>query len=132
MPAFSRKNANGAPGEKCGKIYAVEACRAFSCFWATFCSNSVIGRSFCSLHRARRAYPAPATLNEINATVNSLALDDQRTEAILREHISISDAQWANLADHEFFLSAENSIKSGIATQMGDFSAPLGTPIYNI
>jgi ATP-dependent Clp protease, protease subunit len=63
---------------------------------------------------------------------HSVNIDDARTEAILREHSEVTLEQWTNLRDNEFWLTAEDAVKSGVATAIGEFAPPIGAQIYNL
>lgn len=76
----------------------------------------------------------PATAMEagrMKATAESIALDDQRTEAILRKHITMPDDKWARLDDGLWF-SAEEAVKFGVADGIAEFAPPPGSKIFNI
>jgi hypothetical protein len=53
-------------------------------------------------------------------------------KAILKSHINIPDRQWSGLRHKELWFTAIDAVKSGIATAIGDFAPPKGTPIYTI
>lgn len=76
--------------------------------------------------------PQPATSKNLRHVAQSLALDDERTEAILRDHVKFPDELWTEMQYHDLHLSAEEAIQFGIADELGDFGPPLGTSVYNL
>lgn len=83
------------------------------------------------IHRSYN-FPQAATATRLESITHSVRLDDQRTEAILRKHIRLTDAQWNDLDHHDLVFSAEEAIKIGLADEITDFAPPKGTRIYNI
>jgi ATP-dependent Clp protease protease subunit len=78
---------------------------------------------------------APAVpMNTVNieAAAKSLNIDDERIKKILESHIAIDDGQWSHLRHHELWFTAPDAVKSGIATIIGDFSPPKGSPVYTL
>jgi ATP-dependent Clp protease protease subunit len=72
------------------------------------------------------------TAAKLKGVAKSVALDDQRTESILREHITLVDEDWSNLDNYDFYFSGEEALKVGLADEIGEFSPPPGTQIYNV
>ena len=83
------------------------------------------------LHRTHFS-PQGAKTKALKAFADSAALDDTRTEAILRSIIKLPDTLWTDLDYNDLNFSAEEAIKYGIATEIGDFAPPLGSQIYNV
>jgi ATP-dependent Clp protease protease subunit len=71
------------------------------------------------------------TGRQLQPLTHALALDDERTEAILRTHITMPAEKWADL-DGALFLSAQEAIAWGVADQIADFCPPPGTQIFNV
>lgn len=76
--------------------------------------------------------PQPATSKNLRHVAQSLALDDARTEAILRDHVKFPDELWTEMQYHDLHLSSDEAIKYGIAEELGDFGPPVGSQIYNM
>jgi ATP-dependent Clp protease protease subunit len=76
--------------------------------------------------------PQFASANRLKATTESLILDDKRTEAILREHVTFSAEKWKELDYHDVTFSAEDSVKAGIADEIAEFAPPAGTVVLNV
>ncbi len=77
---------------------------------------------------------APATAMEaskLKSVIESVTFDDQRTEAILRQHITMPDDKWAAL-DSDLWLSAEDAVKFGLADEIAEFAPPQGNKIFHI
>ena len=82
-------------------------------------------------HRSTNS-PQFATATKLNHVAKSLILDDQRTETIVRQHVNLPDELWQAIAHHDVYLSGEEAVKFGLATEIGEFSPPAGTQVYNI
>jgi ATP-dependent Clp protease protease subunit len=82
----------------------------------------MIHRSHCS--------PQHASLNHLEAAVESLRFDDARTEAILRAHTRLPERAWSRIREGDVFLSAAEAIDYGLADEIGDFAPPPGAQIY--
>jgi ATP-dependent protease ClpP protease subunit len=82
------------------------------------------------VHKTVAAIPNVATVSRLQAAAGSVALDDIRTEAILRECVTFSDDQWQTHHLADLTLSAEESVQCGIAHEIGLF-APRGR-LFNI
>jgi ATP-dependent Clp protease protease subunit len=76
--------------------------------------------------------PQPATSKNLRHVAQSLALDDARTEAILRAHVKFPDELWREMQYHDLHLSADEAIEYGIAEGIGDFGPPVGSSVYNL
>ena len=64
-----------------------------------------------------RSYVSPpfATARRLEGTTKSLLLDDERSEAILREHLKLSDEHWRDLEHHDVNFSARQAVDIGLA-----------------
>jgi ATP-dependent Clp protease protease subunit len=74
--------------------------------------------------------PQMPTADRLQAAAQMLTIDDRRTEDILRKHLTMSDEDWSNLRNNEFWFTAEDALKNGLATEIGEFAPPKGTPIF--
>jgi len=83
------------------------------------------------IHRTQRN-PASVTANMLKSLAESAALDDQRTEAILREHLKLPADKWNDFDHYDLSFTAEESVKIGIAHQIAEFLPPVGTQVFNI
>jgi ATP-dependent protease ClpP protease subunit len=83
------------------------------------------------LHRPHNS-PQFASATKLAKLAESLMVDDKRTEEILRAHIKMPDESWKHLENNDLYLTGEEAVKYGIATELGEFSPPPGTPIYKL
>ena len=83
------------------------------------------------IHRSHVS-PQFATATRLQSFAESLTVEDQRTESILREHIKLPDEKWSDFTNQELFFSGEEAVKIGLADEVGEFSPPKGTQIFNI
>lgn len=67
----------------------------------------------------------------LESFAKSVGMDDARTEAIIQERAAGTLAEWVKLRDNEFWLTADDAVKSGVADRIGDFAPPVGAKIYN-
>jgi ATP-dependent Clp protease protease subunit len=72
-----------------------------------------------------------ATSERLNAIAHSVVADDERTEAILRQHLKLSKDQWAVHKNADLWLTAKEAINCGLA-EGGEFAPPPRTPIFNV
>jgi ATP-dependent Clp protease protease subunit len=83
------------------------------------------------LHRTH-ASPQMAVAERLQAIAKSVVLDDQRTEAILRSHLTLSKRQWAEHRSQELWFSAQEAIDAGFATGVADFAPPKGSRVFSV
>jgi ATP-dependent Clp protease protease subunit len=83
------------------------------------------------LHRSHNS-PQFATVSKLERMAENLTLDDKRTEDILKTHVKMPDELWKQLENHDLYLTGEDGVKFGIATELGDFAPPVGTQIYKV
>jgi ATP-dependent Clp protease protease subunit len=84
------------------------------------------------IHRTQCNIPQGIPAFRAQAIVNSAILDDQRTEAILKERLTLPDEKWRHFDNNDLYFSADEAVKYGIADEVADFSPPFGQKIYNI
>ena len=83
------------------------------------------------LHRTQ-AVPQSATADRLHALAHSVVIDDDRTEAILRKHLTLPDNKWAVHKVADLWFSAEDAVSCGLSTSIGEFRPPIGANIYNV
>jgi ATP-dependent protease ClpP protease subunit len=76
--------------------------------------------------------PIAATVDRLQSAANAAALDDQRIEAILHEHINLAKDKWDIHKISDLWLSADDAVKAGLASEIGNFSPPMGEQIYYV
>jgi ATP-dependent Clp protease, protease subunit len=80
----------------------------------------------------RGVSPQGATAAKMEKLARSLVLDDERSEAIWREHLKLPDDLWKQIEYHDVYITGEEAVEFGLATQLGEFSPPPGTAIYKV
>lgn len=76
--------------------------------------------------------PLQITSEKAQQLAQSLIIDDNRVEAILRNETALSDDQWAVHKVTDLWIDAQAAINAKIAGSIGDFSPPLGTILNNV
>ncbi len=66
----------------------------------------------------------------LKSFANAITLDDSRTESILREHIRLTD--WDELDKYDLFFPGQEAVDIGLADEIGEFSPPAGTQLFNV
>jgi ATP-dependent Clp protease, protease subunit len=75
------------------------------------------------------AHPA----EKLEFTAKALRMDDERTEAILREHLRFEEGKWAELRNNaEFWFTGDEALKNGLITEIDDFAPPPKTTLYSV
>lgn len=82
------------------------------------------------LHRATVS-PQLAASEKLESALHSLRIDDARLDEILKSALKFSEAQWANLRNNEFWFTADDALKSGMITEIGEFSPPRGQQLFS-
>jgi ATP-dependent Clp protease protease subunit len=83
------------------------------------------------IHKSHNS-PQFATATKLERVARSLVLDDQRSEEIWRENIQMPEELWTELDHHDLYLTGEEAVKYGLATELGDFAPPAGTQVYRV
>lgn len=74
-----------------------------------------------------------ATAADLKGRIESLNIDDARTESILREYLKLSSEQWSQLSGGvDVSFSGEEAVKVGLATEVGDFAPPAAKQLFYI
>jgi ATP-dependent protease ClpP protease subunit len=73
-----------------------------------------------------------ANTQAIKSLADSAVINDQRTEAILRQHITMPREKWSQFDYRDIFFTAEESVQAGISDEISEFSPPAGTRIFNV
>ena len=68
----------------------------------------------------------------LQGVADSLIMDDARTEAILRERITMPDKKWKKVSQFGLFVGAEEAVSLGFADEIGDFAPPAGSNVINV
>jgi ATP-dependent protease ClpP protease subunit len=95
--------------------------------------HRIVSRSaIFSIHRTQVVYAQGTPARRVQTVVNAALLDDERTEAIFRQHVTMPDELWLQFDHDDLHFSAEESVRYGFAEQIGDFAPPPGTRIYYV
>jgi ATP-dependent Clp protease, protease subunit len=83
------------------------------------------------VHRAHATFQG-ANADMVQARIQSMVMDDDRMEAILKAHLRLPDEKWLIHEHHDLWLTAEEAVQCGLATEIGDFAPPAGSVVYNV
>lgn len=88
-------------------------------------------RAVFMVHRTNAKSSGGLPLSAMRGITKSLSLDDERSEGILKDRISLPPGQlWSDLDDYDFYFSGREAVDIGIADEIGEFAPPLGSPVY--
>jgi ATP-dependent Clp protease protease subunit len=59
-------------------------------------------------------------------------INDERTEAILRKHFSLTEDTWAAHKVADFWLMASEAVECKLADEIAQFAPPIGAPLFNV
>lgn len=68
----------------------------------------------------------------LQARAQFLLIDEARVETIVREHVKLSPEQKAMHDTTELWLTAEDAVTAGVATELGIFAPPPGALLINV
>ena len=91
----------------------------------------VSARGAFMIHKTQTTTQA-ATTATIKSLTDSAILADDRTEAILREHIKMPNDKWAHFNHNDLWFSADDAVKFGIVQEVAEFAPPSGTQLFGI
>lgn len=79
----------------------------------------------------RTIFTGTGTAKDWTHRSDTLAIDDQRTEAILREHLQLSESRWHDLDSNDVWFTAEEAVSAKMADAIGDFAPPIGMALWD-
>jgi ATP-dependent Clp protease, protease subunit len=81
-----------------------------------------------------RTYASPQflTSDRMQSQLASIVIDDERTEAILRENTQFPEDRWQTHKAADVWLTAQEAVQFGFAHEIGDFAPPLGSLVTNV
>jgi ATP-dependent Clp protease protease subunit len=91
----------------------------------------VSARGAFMIHKTQTTTQA-ATTTTMKSLADSAILADDRTEAILREHIKMPDDKWAHFNHNDLWFSADDAVKFGVVQEIAEFTPPSGTQLFGI
>ena len=71
------------------------------------------------------------TVPMLKGIVENGEAEDNRTETILRSHVTLQGRDWTDLREQSFWFNAQEALSAGIATEIGEFSPPPGAEIWS-
>jgi ATP-dependent Clp protease protease subunit len=83
-------------------------------------------RALFMLHKTTWGGSNSLDAGALGAVVNSLALDDERTAEIWDENLKLTSEMKAALKRGDLWLTAQQALECGLATELGDFACPPG------
>lgn len=83
------------------------------------------------IHRSTALFQGTNS-DAIQARIPSLIMDDERTESILKTHITLTPEQWDIHRAADLWLDAEQAIFTNIALDYGAFDVPSGQRLFNV
>ena len=84
-----------------------------------------------AIHRTQTTTQS-ANTQTIQFLAAAAVINDQRTEAILRQHITMPSEKWSQFDHNDVIFTAEEAVKVGIADEIREFSPPAGARIFNV
>jgi ATP-dependent Clp protease protease subunit len=83
------------------------------------------------LHRTTFTSTMPAGVKEVRRRAETLAIDDQRMERILRQHLRLEADRWDDLDGNDVWFTADEAVAVGLADAVAEFAPPQGTQIWD-
>jgi ATP-dependent Clp protease protease subunit len=94
-------------------------------------SRKVSAHATFMLHRTHIS-PQMATAERLQALANTIGIDDQRTEAILRDRLTLSDDKWAIHRMTELWFNTQEAVECGLADEVAEFAPPKGSMVFSL
>jgi ATP-dependent Clp protease protease subunit len=76
--------------------------------------------------------PITGTSTQLQDFSAGLAIDDNRSESILKSHINLSDEKWEIQKRSNLIISSAEAMQIGLIHRIGDWTVPKGQQIYNV
>ena len=73
-----------------------------------------------------------ASVAKLDAILRGLRVDQERMEAILRQHLTLSRTQWRCASRDELTLTAKQALQAGLVDELCGFAPPRGTSPQSI
>lgn len=84
------------------------------------------------IHKATFYAGSPTTSFQLGAATQSLKVDDDRIERILKECIRMPDEKWEVHRFVDLFITADEALQYGLIDEIADFAPPAGATLINI
>lgn len=73
----------------------------------------------------------PANATQLKTRSQTLAIDDQRTIAILKKHLTLDQPRWDDLHRNEIWFTADEAMAMKMVDGITDFAPPAGTKLWD-
>ncbi|QAU34933.1 ATP-dependent Clp protease proteolytic subunit [Janthinobacterium sp. 17J80-10] len=84
------------------------------------------------IHKATFYAASPTTSVQLSAATQSLMVDDDRIERILKQYIRMPEEKWEVHRYVDLFITAEEALVFGVIDEIADFKPPPGAKLINI
>jgi ATP-dependent Clp protease protease subunit len=84
-----------------------------------------------ALHRTQFSLQQ-ADARRFQSVATGMELQDQRTDAILRQHVTLTEEQWLLRDSSDLWLTAEEAVRSGLADEIAEFQPAKPSMIFAI
>jgi ATP-dependent Clp protease, protease subunit len=74
--------------------------------------------------------PQGAPSESLKRFAETAAIDDSRVNSILKEHLTLTEEQWAIHSRTDLWLTAEDALAAGMVTEIGEFAPPPGRRLW--
>lgn len=78
------------------------------------------------IHKTRATTAMPMTAYGLQGLIESLSLDDRRTEIILKQYVHLPPPKWESIQTADLYIGADEAVAMGLATEIGDFTPAPG------
>lgn len=78
------------------------------------------------MHSVTMDMPDRATVAMARSKVDGCAIEESRIMTLLKSRISLDESGWRQIETGELWFTAEEAVKAGLATEIGEFVAPPG------
>jgi ATP-dependent Clp protease protease subunit len=84
------------------------------------------------IHKSHITAPGASTVSQLEHSMRGLNIDDDRTEAIFRNHVNLPPEYWEIHKRGELVLTASEAVKFGLSHAVGYFRPPAGATTFNV
>ena len=83
------------------------------------------------IHRSTWGTPG-AAVPMLENQARMLQMEDDRSFAIWRDYLKLLPEKWMQIEQRELWLTPADALECGLATEIGEFAPPPGTPIGKV
>ena len=84
------------------------------------------------IHKATFYAASPTTCVQLSAASQSLMVDDDRIERILKQYIRMPEEKWEVHRFIDLFITADEALAFNLIDEIADFAPPAGATLINI